>query len=34
MDMSIYTLIAFTQIHVYNLIFHNELLVNNLLINI
>jgi hypothetical protein len=32
MDMSIYTLRSFTQIHVYYLIFHNELLVNNLLI--
>jgi len=33
MDMFMYTLMSSTQIHVYYLIFHNELFVNNILIN-
>jgi len=33
MDMSLYTSMLSTQIHVYYLIFHNELFVNNLLIS-
>jgi len=33
MEMILYTLMSFTQIHVYYLIFHNELFVHNLLIN-
>jgi hypothetical protein len=32
MDMFLYTLMSYTQIHVYYLIFHNELFVHNLLI--
>jgi hypothetical protein len=33
MDMSLYTSMSPTQIHAYYLIFHNELFVNDLLIN-
>jgi hypothetical protein len=33
MDMSLYTLMSFIQIHVYYFIFHNALFVNNLLIS-
>jgi hypothetical protein len=33
MDMSLYTSMSSIQIHVYYLIFHNELFVNNLLIS-
>jgi hypothetical protein len=32
MDMSLYTLMSSNQIHIYYLIFHNELFVNILLI--
>jgi hypothetical protein len=33
MDMSLYNSMSIIQIHVYCLIFHNELFVNNLLIS-
>jgi len=33
MNMSLYTSMYYIQIHVYYLIFHNELFVNNLLIS-
>jgi len=33
MDMCIYILMSFIQIHVYYLMIHNELFVNNLIIN-
>jgi hypothetical protein len=33
MNMSLYTSMSFTQIHVYYLIFQNELFVTNFLIN-
>jgi hypothetical protein len=32
MDMSLYTSMYFIQIHVYYLIFHNEIIFNNLII--
>jgi hypothetical protein len=33
MDMSLYTSMSSTQMHVYYFIFYNELLVNSLIIN-